>query len=250
MFRKELPRVYELRDQIEEPGSPSAFFQNLDDSLRVLPSKMRRFRALENDLQGFDLDSWEFFKKEALPCLTTRDETRGWHQLVCMLNQAPAYNYLKRIGCSSIRFVPPSSRAGVKTPDLQGVLDSTKVLCEVKTINISDKEATARHTGTGRETKAQLEQGFFNKLMSHLTQAKEQLEARDAGKEARRIAYIIINFDDFLAEYKEEYFQQIDQYLSNNTVLGIEIVFHNQVTCFHKTITMKSATVFNPDVLG
>lgn len=249
MFRKELPRVYELRDQIEAPGSPSAYFQDFDDSLRVQPSKMRAFRTLENELQGLDLDSWDFLKKEARPYLIKRDVRRGWQQLFGMVNQARAYNYLKTIGCSSIHFIPPS-REGVKTPDLQGVLDSTKVLCEVKTINISDEEARARCTPVAREIKAQLEQGFFNKLRFHLTQAKEQLEAPEVGKEARRIAYIIINFDDFLAEYKEEYFQQIDQYLSNNPVPGIEIVFHNQVTCFHKTITMKFATVFNPDAPG
>ena len=248
MFRKELPRVYELRDQIEALGSPSAYFQDFDDSLRNQPSKMRAFRALEDELQGLDPASWEFLKKEARPHLTKRDEARGWQQLIGMLNQARAYNYLKTICCSNIHFIPPS-REGVKTPDLQGVLDSTKVLCEVKTINISDEETRARRTPVAREIKDQLEQGFFNKLMYHLIRAKEQLEARDAGKEARRIAYII-NFDDFFAKYKERYFQQIDQYLSNKTVPGIEIVFHNQVTSFHKIITIKSATVFNPDAPG
>ncbi len=250
MFRKELPRVYELRDQIGVSGSPSAYFRDFDDSLRDSPSKMRAFRALEDELRRLDPASWEFLKKEAHPYLTTRDETRGWQQLFDILNQARAYNFLRTIGCSSIHFIPPCSREGEKTPELQAILDPIKVLCEVKTINISDKEGKARDTGIVRETKDQLEQGFFNKLMSDLTQAKEQLEARDPGKEAKRIAYIIINFDDFLAEYKERYFQQIDQYLSNNPVPGIEVVFHNQVTCFHKTIAMKSATVFNREGLG
>ena len=250
MFRKELPRVYELRDQIEARGSPSAYFQDFDHSLRDQPSKMRAFRALEDELQGLDPASWEFLRKEALPYLTTRDETRGWQQLFDILNQARAYNFLKTIGCSSVRFIPACSRDGEKTPDLQGVLDFIKTLCEVKTINISREEAMARDGGIVREIQAQLGQGFFNKLMSDLTQAKEQLEARDPSKVARRIAYIIINFDDFLAEYKERYFQQIDQYLSDNAVPGMEIVFHNQATPFHKIITMKSATVFNPDALG
>ena len=81
--------------------------------------------------------------------------------------------------------------------------------------------------------------------MSDLKQAKKQLYDYNADKETRHTAYIILNFDDFWGEYKEGYFQQIDQYLYENTVHGIEIVFHNQRSTFHKTITVKYAAVFN-----
>jgi hypothetical protein len=81
--------------------------------------------------------------------------------------------------------------------------------------------------------------------MLDLRKAKEQMESYDSSSNVRRIVYIITNFDDLFAEYKERYYQNIDQYLADNPTDGIEIAFHNQKTCFHKLITMKYATVFN-----
>lgn len=250
MFRKKFPRLYELGDQVEESGSYFHDFDNFLQTESLLQTDspvLKVYRAKEKLLQGLDSASWDFFKKEARPYLIKRDKTngRGWQQLSDIINQAGAYNFLKTIGCSSIHFIPQSRNKGIETPDLQGIIDSVKVLCEVKTINISDEEAQARCGDITREIKAQLEQGFFNKLMSDLTKAEKQLKAYDTDKEARHLAYIIINFDDFLTRNKESYFQQIDQYLSENTAPGIDVVFHNQATCFHKTITMKYATVFN-----
>jgi hypothetical protein len=57
--------------------------------------------------------------------------------------------------------------------------------------------------------------------------------------------YINPCFDDFLGEMKEAYFQQIDGYLFKNPVQGIELVFHNDQTPFHKELHMKTATVVN-----
>ena len=119
------------------------------------------------------------------------------------------------------------------------------ITCEVKTLNISDEETFARHNQRVRKIPNQLEQGFFNKLMSQMEKAKEQMEVYEDGAGVRRIAYVVICFDDLLAEYKEHYYRQIDQYLTDNLLPGIEVVFHNQKTCFHKAIDMTSATVFN-----
>ena len=246
MYRKKLPRVYELRDLIEDPTSPSAYFQDFDNSIRDESTKKRAWLAREDELQGLDLTSWEFLKNEALPYLMKRDPSgRGWQQLITILNQARAYNYLMGIGCSNVRFIPKATQKGVETPDLEGVIGTLNVLCEVKTINVSDVEALSRRNGTVGKTICQLESGFFNKLSSDLKKAKQQMEAYCCGTHIKRIAYVIINFDDLLAEYKADYFQQIDRYLADNSFPGIEIVLHNQKTCFHKSITMTSATVFN-----
>src|SRR5262245_2362158 len=136
MFRKELPRIYELRDLIEAPRSPRVYFQDFDDSLRDTPLKMAFFLRLEKELQGLDVASWAFVKKEVSPYLSTKDEKhgRGWEQLFNIINQARAYNFLKTLGCSRVHFIPPSRDKGVETPDLQGSLDDMLVLCEVKTI--------------------------------------------------------------------------------------------------------------------
>lgn len=50
----------------------------------------------------------------------------------------------------------------------------------------------------------------------------------------RRIAFVAIDFDDFLGEYKEDYYAQIDGHLEANPVPGVEIFFYNSRTAFHR----------------
>ncbi len=254
MFRKDLPRVYEIRDQIKEPDTPMAYFQDFENSLQQSRLKMEKFLDLEKVLQRLDEDSWNFLKNEASEYLEKKIEWRGWEQFFNFINQAWGYNYLKNKGCSNIKFIPISSKRGVESPDLIGVSGEVKFICEVKTMNISNEEAKARYSDRVRivrqEDMPRLEQGFFKKLMGHLKKAEQQikayeLEALEVGERSKRIVYIITNFDDFWGEYKQEYFQLIDQYLSGNSIPGLEIVFHNPKTCFNQIITMECATVFN-----
>jgi hypothetical protein len=127
-------------------------------------------------------------------------------------------------------------------------LCSDKVLCEVKTSNISDEEAKIRASDKpiARTTLGKLENPFFVKLSSCLSKAEMQLKAYDLANNARLIVYIFIIFDEYpFCEYKERYFKQIDQYLSENIVTGIELLIHNLETAFHKRISMQFATVVN-----
>ncbi len=246
MSREDFPRVYELRDLIEDPRSPSAYFQDFEASVRAEPLKRQVWLAREQELQRLDADPWRCLKNEAIPYLMKRDPNgRGWQQLITILNQARAFNYLKSIGCSAIQYVPRAAAQGLDTPDLQGTLDGRMVLCEVKTINVSNQEAFARRDGTARAIAGSLEQGFFNKLTSDLKKAKKQMESYAGANDVRRIAYVICNFDDLFAEYKEGHYRQIDQHLADNPCSEIEIVFHNERTCFHQQIMMRCATVIN-----
>ena len=246
MFRQELPRVYELRDLISDPSASGAYFQDFDNSICNEPSKKRTWRAWEDEFQQLDSDSWQFLKSETLPYLTKQDARgRGWEQLVAILNHARAYNFLVDTGCSRVHFIPRASQEGRKTPDLEGELNGRRVLCEVKTVNTSDKEVDRRQTGKVGSTADCLDVGFFKKLMSDLCTAKDQIESYDDSASVRRIAFLVLNFDDFLAEYKDKYFQQIDQYLAYNSIPGLEIVFYNQRTCFHSSLSMQHAAVVN-----
>jgi hypothetical protein len=252
MFRKQLPRIYELRDQIENPESPNSCFQNLDNNLQD-SNAMLAFRRIEDDLEGLDFATWEFLKKEASVYLNKWDEKsrrngelRGREPLLNIIYQAKAYNYLRKKGCSDIHFIPRSKKNDIKTPDLQGTCGSIKVLCEVKTINRSEEEVRRHRRGHYLHNNSELESAFFNnKLKSRLKDAREQLDAYDPKNESRHIVYIILTLDDFWGNYKEENFQQIDEYLScpENKVTGIELVFHSPRTTFNNAITMKSATV-------
>jgi hypothetical protein len=118
-------------------------------------------------------------------------------------------------------------------------------LCEVKTVNISEAEAIRRKIGGEGSTAACLDEGFFNKLRVDVLTAKKQMESYDASGYVRRIVFIVVNFDDFLAEYKTDYFCQIDQYLAGDCIPGIDIVFYNQRTVFHFQVVMQNAVVIN-----
>ena len=223
MFPKELPRLYELRDQIKETDCPNAYFRDFENKLKDSHWK-EKYLDLEKELQGLDPVAWKFLREEASQHLIKSNETRrGWEQLFNALqSQARAYNYLKGIGCTDIQFIPRSRISGMETPDLKGMMGFGKVLCEVKTINMSEKEAKDRHNvrvcgcGDARDTEDRLDGGFFTKLESDITKAKRQLESYDPAPKARHIVFIVPNFDDFFCEYKDRYFRQIDHYFSEN----------------------------------
>lgn len=246
MFRREMPRVYELRDLIQDPSKPSAYFQNFDNSLRDEPCKKQTWLAREHEFQRLDADSWQRLKDEARPYLSARDARgRGWEQLISILNQARAHNYLVDQGCSGVSFIRRSKRQKQQTPDIKAQLDGQTVLCEVKTINISEDEVNKRRTGSAGSTTNLLNEAFFKKLESALREAKRQMDSYYRQNEVRRIAFVAVNFDDWLGEYKAEYFSQIDQYLASNPVFGLEIVFYNQKTPFHAHVSMLHAYVVN-----
>jgi hypothetical protein len=71
---KELPRLYELRDQLRDPLSPDAYdFEIRDNNL-----KRKQLRDIEAELQGLDDASWNCPKADLVPLLTARDAKRGW----------------------------------------------------------------------------------------------------------------------------------------------------------------------------
>jgi hypothetical protein len=142
-----------------------------------------------------------------------KDPARGWEALWNKLNQAKAYDYLKRSGYSHAAFIPPSVVKGKKTPDLEAGNGASKALCEVKTINMSEVEAERRQTGGVGTSEDQLNAAFLGKLGSTLRSAKNQIGAYDPKDKYKKIAYLVINYDDSLHEYGGAYRVQIEQYL-------------------------------------
>ncbi|MDE2106241.1 MAG: hypothetical protein KGL39_53975 [Patescibacteria group bacterium] len=163
------------------------------------------------------------------------------------MNQAFAYAYLIDEGWSDVEFIPRSRVRGQETPDLKGRLNNRRVLCEVKSLGISNDEATRRQSGEAGWTKSTLGVGFLNKLTRDLRKARTQMAAYDPSSETARIAFIVPEFDDFLGEYKSEYFQQIDKHLAVERTPGIEVVFYNLRTAFHCPIAMGNARVVNEE---
>jgi hypothetical protein len=220
VYRKELPLVFELHDLVQPSSSLDAYFQNFEPSLSAIPQKLKLFRDIETDLQGLDAEAWVFLKGEVAPLLAAKDPMRGWQSLFDKLNQAKAFNYLKKAGYRNVRFVSPSAVKGQQTPDLE----ADGALCEVKTVNVSKIEADRRATGGVGMIADHLEEGFFNKLSSDLRKAKAQMVAYDTSASTKHIAYVIVNFDDNLHEYADRYQVQIDRYVAGDPVPGLQVL--------------------------
>jgi hypothetical protein len=120
------------------------------------------------------------------------------------------------------------------------------LICEVKTINPSQDEIAAR-TGPPKARSGQIcvTGEFLKKLRATIEAAKQQMLPYDPKGAADHLVYLIINFDDFFAERKEAYFQQIDEYLADAQVAGIRLVFCNARTAFYRPLQMRSADVDN-----
>ncbi len=236
MYRNELARVYELHDIAQNPSSPDAYFSDFDNKLMESPLRLKHFRDIETDLQGLDTAAWDFFKKQLAPLLTVKSDNRGWQALFDKLNEAKGYNHLVRAGCANVRFIPVSSVSGQRTPDLEGISARTRVLCEVKTVNISEDEAIRRTNGAAGSISLKLPDGFFKKLKSDIETATSQIVAYDPDNSVRRIIYVVLNFDDNLHEYAADYSAQIDMFLAAIPVSKTEIVFHIKPPFYSATV--------------
>lgn len=225
MHRKKLQRIYELWDLLQNPGSSHAYFQDFDHSIATQSVKRKHFIDIESDLQGLDPDAWNQLKGKVARLFERRDPTRGWQAAFDILNQAKAYNHLVGLGYTEVEFIPESNATGQKTPDLQARFGSTKVLCEVKTINVSDFELEARAQSIVRDTQVRLPDAFFQKLERTLRKAKEQMDSHYANDDAKKIAYVIVKFDDGLHEYVEGYLSQLRSFVETEPVPKCEVVF-------------------------
>jgi len=223
-FRNQLPRLYELSDLLEDPSHPDAY--NFQSQLRN-PLALETYALWEKELKGLDSDAWVVLKSKASRYLEQRDRNgRGWYQLFDALGEAFAYNYVKdAVGCPKVCFVPESDN---RTPDLEGLIDDTRVLCEVKTINESDEQIAARRgSSIPCQLTGLLEDGFFNKLDSNIANAKDQFQTFDPNGEAQYLVYVRIRFDHSSGEwpghYAECYLKQIEEHLRNHPP-GIKVV--------------------------
>jgi len=96
-------------------------------------------------------------------------------------------------------------RESKKTPDLRAILDGSRVLCEVKTINISQDEAARRDRVSRGEMRVfnvplHVTPQLLQKVSSTLEYAVQQLDHQDPQRVARRIVFTVLNFDDSVFE--------------------------------------------------
>ncbi|MSP76849.1 MAG: hypothetical protein EXR12_12015, partial [Rhodospirillaceae bacterium] len=140
MCSTELPRVYELVASLR--GAPKSYFRNFTASLRDNPIKRKHFIDIEVELAALDAAAWDHLKANVGPLFIKGEKLRGWQGAFSELNEAKVYNFLVRRGYTNVEFIP--RRSDAKTPDLRAKVGNIDVLCEVKTINRSERAVLAR----------------------------------------------------------------------------------------------------------
>lgn len=227
MLQTQLPRIYELRRDVTRRGADGTFFESFDASLADNEIKLKAFQHTEMDLAALDDDAWGQFRAKVTPHFRKGTHTlRRWQFAWDILNEARAYRYLNEISCTDIRFVPESSKDRCKTPDLEASRDNSLVLCDVKTINISDHEATARRELSVRTIHASLNKRFFSKLRSSIASAESQIDNYAGSRCYNAIIYVVMNFDDIMNEHIDDYIDQIRSFpleLSYNKEAVIDV---------------------------
>ncbi len=246
-LREELVRVFELKDMLSDPSHSDAYFQDFEKGLQENNQKLEAFRKMEALLSVLDAEAWSALKTAASAHLTrpSANKGRGWQALFDALSEARGYAYLHSIGCTDLHFV---ARGDGPTPDIEAAMGGRRVLCEVKTINISDDEAGRRRrvyagTPVASRTPTELGLAYLSKLSKTLTNAVHQLDAADPARAARRIVFAVLNFDDWVGDYYPAYFREIDEYLLAHPVEGSELVFCLPNNLFGRTFEMRAATV-------
>jgi hypothetical protein len=217
----EFQRLRELQAISVGLNSANAYFQPKDSKFTD-PLKRKYFLRIEEDLRGLTFEAWGDLKEAAAQRLI-RTKDRDWQPLFDTLNEAKAYNYLISIGCTSVQFIPRSRRAGVRTPDLQAMSGKQMTVCEVKTINISKNEIERLRNGGVGTTLLAVEDGLLNKLASDLRNAENQMSKFCSIDDARKIIYVIVNFDNNF-DMALEYQAQVRAHVDSVKPPGIEVV--------------------------
>lgn len=212
---------------LHNPDNKSSRFYNFWETFYELPERAQAFSLIENELSVLDDISWCFLKEEAKKLCVKSDDKRGWNQLFEKLNEAKGYCFLKLIGCSDIRFIPRETRSNIETPDLVGCKNTSQVLCEVKTINISDDLISARINISGMSAQNKLTAGLTNKLKSTITKAASQLNTYSKSPDTEKYMYLVIAYDDDL-DYRNELNTQTRNLFNTTNLVGIDLVIHNE----------------------
>jgi hypothetical protein len=144
--------------------------------------------------------------------------------------------------------LPSSSSRVVTMPKRQTCAPSWEgadVLCEAKTINRSEREVVARTQKGVSSVSNRLPTEFFTKLTSTIRRADQQMAASSSAPDIKRIVYLVVNFDDSLHEYVDDYLAQIQQRREEFVVPGLEIVLEVKPKFYSATLASAAPRTLN-----
>lgn len=212
-------RLYELRDL----GGQEGYFSDIDERLDD-PLSYKKLAELADSLNRLDEESWKYLKDKCKPLLCSVNGDRGWSQLFDRLNEAIGYGYLLDRGCSSPKFIRPDKNG--QTPDLEASDGTSQYLCEVKTVNRSDKEIKRREKGEVKDVAYMLSNELKSKLEDATEKAISQLKGYQGAENKIKIALFIIYLDDWQPESRRTIFPEIRTFLNELGESEIEFALH------------------------
>lgn len=215
-----LEKIRELLATAEDARKPASYARTFEKTFEGSAGRQWILENYEQDLWTLDAETWRALKASAVKRLM-RNKGKDWEPLFDILSEAKGYAYLKALGCADIQMIPTSY--DYKTPDLKAMLNGGLVLCEVKTINMSDDARTVRDIDPGSPARDCLAEDFLRgKLTWTLRAAKAQLDAV-ALPAVRRLVYLVFTPDESLDGYADDYALQLKAFVKTLPMGGVEV---------------------------
>ena len=229
--QSQFPRFYELY-QLSEQSHPDNFFTNAFQRQFAYEPQLAEmiYGPLEKALERLDKAAWLQLVAKALPWINQKHLARQWSQLFNHLFEAFGYEWLSKNGYTNIKFVECSDKRAQRTPELIGKSETSTAILEVKTINRSDDEI--RRLGVFPAPvfnlgQSSLSEGFKNKFLEDIRNAKAQLEKFDEPND-KKIVLIVIRPD---CEFwlRSEIYGEIEKLAAAQQTSDFEVVLYHLV---------------------
>jgi hypothetical protein len=230
MLRNDFPRLYELYELSDQSHPDNYFVNALLRHYTCDPDLTRvSLGPLENALECLDGEAWEQLRGKALPLIVQKDPRRQWSQLFNHLYEAFGYQWLAKEGYTDIQFVARRDKQSERTPELFGKSSASKAILEVKTINRSEQEINRLEMFPRPvlDLTQGLSDGFKNKFLDDIKNAREQLEKFDITTD-RKIVLVVIR-PDFEFWCNDKIYKEIDEMASELCAPGFEVVVYRLV---------------------
>ncbi len=197
-----------------EPGYPQK--EQHDVVVFELPVETIKWLHLERPAENFGGSGMLRFEISMSEIAAARAEAFG-------------YEWLAKEGYTDIQFVARRDKQSERTPEFFGKSSTSKAILEVKTINRSEQEIDRLEMFPQPvlDLTQGLSDGFKNKFLDDIKNAREQLEKYDVPTD-RKIVLVIIR-PDFEFWCNDKIYKEIDEMASKLCAPGFEVRVHQLV---------------------
>ena len=211
-------RIRELIAQVQAVHPQDHFFDSIEQTWAASRQARAQYAAYDRALQTMDDQSWSELKSKSLKHFLDHREGQRKQGFFNQLNEAFAYQHLRRRGYADVRVLHEDGRV---KPDLEYMAGGQLAFCEVKTIGISQEQLARREAGGAFSGSiySELSTGFLNKLDSTITTAWSQITSHGA----RGFIYLVVLFDDFTLAYYDRYRTQIRRQINSHQAPSIHV---------------------------